>query len=253
MATLALTLIVNGNLSLLEDITMDCNIDAVLKFAEQHEFVKTSLEIIKKCLESYDYDLKRFALSFNGGKDCTVLLHLMYTVLVSSNRFSEKDHLMTLYFETFDNFHEIDEFIKQSVSRYRLELMSMPFDGDWKNVLTKLKNADQGKTIDAIFLGTRETDINYSLKPVQRTDCDWPDFLRVNPILHWTYHEVWTFLRQLNVPYCNLYDRGYTSIGSRSTTSVNPLLKTVTAEGNVTYLPAYRLDDPNAERSGRSK
>jgi phosphoadenosine phosphosulfate reductase len=33
------------------------------------------------------------------------------------------------------------------------------------------------------------------------------------PIFHWTDNEVWKFIRDNNMPYCNLYDKGYTRIG----------------------------------------
>ena len=40
------------------------------------------------------------------------------------------------------------------------------------------------------------------------TDSDWPRFERIHPVINWKYADVWTFLRQLKVPYCQLYDEG---------------------------------------------
>jgi len=49
----------------------------------------------------------------------------------------------------------------------------------------------------------------------------WPAFMRVNPVLDWGYSDVWALLRAAAVPYCALYDRGFTSIGSTADTRPN--------------------------------
>ncbi len=35
----------------------------------------------------------------------------------------------------------------------------------------------------------------------------------VNPIIDFTDDDVWQFIREENLPYCNLYDQGYERIG----------------------------------------
>lgn len=35
----------------------------------------------------------------------------------------------------------------------------------------------------------------------------------LNPIYDWTTEEVWEFIKEYNVPYCKLYDKGYTRLG----------------------------------------
>ena len=100
-----------------------------------------------------------------------------------------------------------------------------------------------------------------------------PPFLRCNPIIDWDYGDVWEFLRQPDlrgeVPYCSLYDRGYTSLGIvvGDTLPCPALLKeregkemTLTktmgggageSGGGESYWPAYMLKDWSLERVGR--
>jgi phosphoadenosine phosphosulfate reductase len=37
--------------------------------------------------------------------------------------------------------------------------------------------------------------------------------IKINPLLEWTYYEVWAYIRSNEVPYNALHDRGYPSIG----------------------------------------
>lgn len=45
----------------------------------------------------------------------------------------------------------------------------------------------------------------------QETDPGWPPLIRIQPLIHWNYDNVWSFLRQFSIPYCCLYDKGYES------------------------------------------
>jgi len=71
--------------------------------------------------------------------------------------------------------------------------------------------------------------------------------MRVNPILDWTYHDIWAFIKCANLSYCPLYDQGYTSLGSVANTCKNAAL--LREDG--TYAPAHLLPDARLERSGR--
>ena len=71
--------------------------------------------------------------------------------------------------------------------------------------------------------------------------------MRVNPVLRWEYNDVWALLRAAALPYCSLYDRGYTSVGSVANTRPNEAL--LREDG--TFAPAHALPDARLERAGR--
>lgn len=128
----------------------------------------------------------------------------------------------------------------------------MKYNGRIKEQLAQLK--EQHPNIKAVVMGTRSTDPHgASLKVFHPTDEGWPQLMRINPILSFSYNNVWALLRGLSLPYCTLYDEGYTSLGSVSTTSPNPALRYTDADGAVRYKPAYELTDLDLERAGRHK
>jgi FAD synthetase len=80
-----------------------------------------------------------------------------------------------------------------------------------------------------IVMGTRRGDPDGGGLQAFTPSSAWmPPFMRVNPILAWTYGEVWAFLKGHGVPYCSLYDEGYTSLGHVDDTAKNPALKRYT-------------------------
>ncbi len=113
---------------------------------------------------------------------------------------------------------------------------------------------DENKSIRAVFVGIRRSDPYCAdLDYFSPTDKDWPATVRIHPIVDWTYDDVWTYLRgePSPIPYCPLYDHGYTSLGDASRTTPNPHLARLIDSGTA-YLPAHMLADGiKYERAGR--
>lgn len=214
-------------------------------YLDSNEHVQKSVRVIEECFKKYNYDSDTFCISFNGGKDCTALLHLTLMVM-------KKNHLnfrlKSLHISIPDTFSQLIEFVHESYTRYNLDAIEMK-GPEFKTALASLKSSQP--RMDAILMGTRKSDISYEIGYFQRTDPDWPDFMRVNPILDWSYRDVWDYLVKLEIPYCRLYDDGYTSLGSSKDTVHNPCLMRLDDSGKPFYLPAFSLEDPSDERSGR--
>mmetsp|Transcript_4539 Transcript_4539/g.6335 ORF Transcript_4539/g.6335 Transcript_4539/m.6335 type:complete len:250 (+) Transcript_4539:105-854(+) len=223
--------------------------------------IRKSLEVIKLAFEKYS--MKQISFSFNGGKDCTVLLHLIHMFLLDKNATNNNNskttnqqtdleaatkpcsQFLTVCFMIPDSFDEEVQFMQKAADIYGLKLhvIHKPIKEGLESLLKQFQ-------VDAIFMGTRRTDPYCSnMTAFQMTDPDWPQIMRVNPILDWDYHDIWAFIKAFEIPYCTLYDQGYTSLGSTKNTVPNPQLR----QPNGSYSPASMLQDSNAERSGRVK
>ncbi|TFY71774.1 hypothetical protein EVG20_g1222 [Dentipellis fragilis] len=225
--------------------------------------VKEALDVIDEALDRYGKD--KLSLSFNGGKDCTVLLHLYAAALARRypNLCVEKHDIPSLYIPMPSPFHELESFIDEAASAYGLDLYHcmppsenpMPVetvaangrlngqvigqdtDAAGEKVRVKTKGGEGMRQaldiykqrcphIEAILVGTRRGDPHGAkLSHRNMTDPDWPQYERIHPIINWSYADIWTFLRYFKVPYCKLYDEGYTSLGSTHNTFRNPALR----------------------------
>ncbi|TGZ34746.1 hypothetical protein DBV15_10816, partial [Temnothorax longispinosus] len=144
------------------------------------------------------------------------------------------------------NIQAVEAFVESAAQYYGLEIIRMqrPIQSALSTLL------EEKHDLKAALMGTRKGDPgSENLQAFTPTDPSWPQLMRINPILHWSYNQVWAFLLKHNIPYCSLYDQGYTSIGNRNTTVQNPLLMDINNPSS--YLPAYTLTDKSAEREGR--
>ncbi|KAI0109745.1 adenine nucleotide alpha hydrolases-like protein [Daldinia grandis] len=224
------------------------------------------------------YRPEELSLSYNGGKDCLVLLILILASLPSSISLQPSssqsssqssaaaqpkspsslpfpDRLQALYIRPPLPFAEVDEFVTATSSVYHLDLTTS--NQPMKPALTEYLH--ERPEVKAVFVGTRRTDPHgAALTFFDETDADWPRFMRIHPVIDWHYREVWGFIRALDIPYCPLYDMGYTSLGGIDDTHPNPALKedgkgfSSKVDGQH-FRPAYELTEDREERLGRDR
>ena len=150
--------------------------------------------------------------------------------------------LLVYFDKDVDEFPEMIAFRQSFLASQHLSLLRL--DGEYKQGLSQLQESHH---IQAIFLGQRSTDPHVPPTPLALTTKGWPSLMRVNPILYFDYTSVWTVIRALNAPYCCLYDQGFSSLGSKTSTERNPEL----VGRNGELLPAHTLSSECNERQGR--
>ncbi|KAL9185470.1 hypothetical protein ACHAXT_003247 [Thalassiosira profunda] len=211
--------------------------------------------------------------SYNGGKDAVVIFHLMRAVhahYCSEMKKGDEDTVIprprVIYFQHPDEFPEVLSLLDDTVVEFDADMLAFKEGvsfGEGLKYLVERNTApgkdglsfSSGATLPpphplAFVLGTRKDDPNAGSQGVYAPSSHYmPPFLRVNPILDWTYGHVWHFLRYFELPYCSLYDDGYTSLGTVKDTLPCPALKK--NDGSKGYWPAYMLREWKMERAGR--
>lgn len=149
---------------------------------------------------------EELALSYNGGKDCVVLLVLILASMPlwpslntqshanetnSSNPTSSSSSprpLQGVYIVSRHPFPEVEDFVASSTREYHLDLARYEL-AMRPGLEAYLKDR---KSVKAIFVGTRRTDPHGEfLTHFDATDKDWPQFMRVHPVIDWHYAQIW--------------------------------------------------------------
>lgn len=205
--------------------------------------LRSAMTILRDAIKRYG--ASAIATAFNGGKDATVVLHLVRTAIATTAPLpiDESATVMCMYLVEEHAFPEVDVFVHKTVETYGV--LAIEQEGGFKEGIRAFV---EERGVKAFVMGTRRSDPHaQDMEPFSPSSPGWPTFMRVNPILDWEYDQVWEFLRLFQLPYCSLYDKGYTSIGNTINTVPNPEL----VNGGVTS-PAWKLKNPQCERAGRS-
>lgn len=174
-----------------------------------------------------------------------------------------------MYVQSSNPFPEVNNFIEMVRDYYNLEIVTITKDvreglelfletrGNMKACLMGTRRSDPYSENLQIFqvivtvMSRNVFFLMFTFCCLQMTDPNWPEVMRVSPLLDWHYSEIWDYLLYYQVPYCSLYDEGYTSLGSVHNTIRNPNLFYNIHKDPETYLPAYKLLDGSTERCGR--
>lgn len=182
----------------------------------------------KKVVEKALAKNKKHFIAFTGGKDSTVLLHVVKSVI------GIQTPLKALFIDNNNEFEQIYNFVNKMTILYNLELykqinnITVPkvgfFQRLFKNPLTgldccgeskvnALKEAVKKLDIELLFVGLRwdEQPARY----VERIFVQKETHARVHPIAPFTEKDIWDYVKLFNIPYCTLYDDGYRSVGCK--------------------------------------
>ncbi|MFH0898708.1 MAG: phosphoadenylyl-sulfate reductase [bacterium] len=177
------------------------------------------------CFETFGYDKIIFASSM--GLEDQMLTHLLaqdhtsarVLTLDTGRNFQETYDVMH---ETMRRFgiryevyapsaHDIETLIQQNGPNLFYDSMQ---DRKQCCYVRKIKPLQRAlSTVDAWMTGLRKQ------QSVTRTDLDiisWDDqfnIFKINPLLHYTYDQVWDYVKTHNVPYNTLHDHNFFSIG----------------------------------------
>jgi phosphoadenosine phosphosulfate reductase len=187
---------------------------------------QTPQEILQYALENHD----NIAISFSGAED---------VVLIDMAHKLGKD-LQVFSLDTGRLHAETYRFIEQVRKHYNIDIdvvypeasrveklvkekgLFSFYDGDHKECCGIRKIAPLRKqllTVDAWITGQRrdQSPGTRAAVPVMQDDKAFarPDdkLTKFNPLANWTSKQVWDYIRENNVPYNELHDKGFISIG----------------------------------------
>ncbi|OGK20263.1 hypothetical protein A3C23_04895 [Candidatus Roizmanbacteria bacterium RIFCSPHIGHO2_02_FULL_37_13b] len=186
--------------------------------------VKKSHQIIKKTTSMFDS--KDIAIAWTGGKDSTVILHLVKTL------FNGLIPFQIMFNDSTVEFPEVYKFIKEIKKDWKLKLIWVKhLPNDLKAYENALKNGEKEPAMEIMRIAKINA-IKYTLKKYKfkaiisgiRKDehearsketyfSKRLNHMRIHPILDFTFSDIWNYINEFHVPYVSLYDQGYKSLG----------------------------------------
>jgi phosphoadenosine phosphosulfate reductase len=215
---------------------METMVDKSILFRSLDEKVRKAQEAIEQAA-----GVGRVGIAFTGGKDSTTLLHLVRRLYGGTIPFP------VINIDTSVKFKEIYAFRDRLREEWRLDLHvfrneeaieRLQIAADRAECCMELKAKPLGQAIVSMGLDGLMTGVRWDENPARAAESYFvkkenPAHTRIQPLLHFSEKDIWKYIRKYDVPYCELYEKGYRSLGCEPCTK-----------------PAASMD--GSERQGRS-
>ena len=192
----------------------------------EEKVIKAKAVIIEA---SKKWNNSEIAIAWTGGKDSTVLMHLVREV------YKGKVPFRIFFNDSTLEFPEIYQFVKKIKKDWKLNLLWIKHMPEDLEAYKKKKNKEEKMEIMRI---AKINAINYALSTYKikafmsgiRLDehearsretyfSKRSTNTRIHPILDFTIDDIWDYTQKYKVPYVNLYDKGYKSLGEKPFTN----------------------------------
>lgn len=175
------------------------------------------------------FNSQSVVVAWTGGKDSTVLLHLIHTYFNGSVPFP------VMFNDSTMEFDEIYEFIERIAKEWELQLVIVKHDDQELEEFFATNDDERRKElvrimkihaldrfqkkhgIEAYIAGIRWDE--HPARSKESYISPRKGHIRIHPILHFTEEDIWEYIKTFTVPYVSLYDQGYRSLGEKPFTT----------------------------------
>ena len=186
---------------------------------------KESRKLLKEAIEKFG--MEKVAVAWSGGKDSTTVLHLIRQEF-------KKVIIPVVFIDTSVKFKEIYSFRDKLAKEWNLNLIIVKNEEALKTIkiaqnkeeccyLLKtipLREAITSHGWQALITAVRWDEQEARKNETYFSRRETPPHTRIHPILHFRELDIWAYIRKYNIPYCELYHKGYRSLGCAPCTKI---------------------------------